>query len=113
MQHIEDKISREIFKHTVKILKKTSLKMALGSTEGGIPTHPPLLAGGVTSKKKEDKNYLDKGGHFHVGISFSCYIKKKKADSLPAPVTVHSPPLAANEKPPQLQLLFSDELCLK
>lgn len=50
--------------------------MESGSPEGGAFTQIPLLSACITSRKKEDKNYPDKGKHFHIG--FSSTFRKKK-----------------------------------
>ena len=44
-------------------IKDTLFKMESGSPEEKALTHVPLIAACVTSRKKEDKNYFEKGGH--------------------------------------------------
>lgn len=69
------------------------MKMEPESPAGGDLVHLPLLlAAYITDRKKEDRNYSDKGGHFfplelHLLLS-------RKGRSFPA--TMHEPPLAAN-----------------
>jgi len=62
--------------------------MEPGSPERGALKHVPLLAACLTSRKKENKNYSDKGEPFHIGGSAPA-CKKKEDRALLAPATRH------------------------
>lgn len=66
-----------------KCLKDTSFKMESGSPEGNTLLHVLFLAVGSTSRKRKDKNYLDKEDIFHIGISSPAF--KKKEETPPCP----------------------------
>lgn len=54
-------------------IKEISFKMESGSHKGAALMHTPLLAVCGTCRRKEDKNYLDKEGHFSLGNFISCF----------------------------------------
>lgn len=81
-------------------IKETSFKTESGSPDGGALSLEPLITAYTTSRKKEEINYFDKGGHFSYR-NFRLLLLKEGGRWLPAPATVRSPPVAASENPPQ------------
>lgn len=49
------------------MVKGSLFKMEWGSQEGRALTHTPLIAAGVTRRKKKYYIYFNKGGHFPHG----------------------------------------------
>lgn len=58
--------------------------MESGSPEKGVLMHVPFLTACIVNRKKKDKNYLEKGGHFsHRDFLSPAFKKKKEHPSLP------------------------------
>lgn len=96
--------------YNVKI-KEISFKMELGSPEEGALTHVLLMGACITSKKKENKNDLDRGSQSSHTNFISCFsIKSKK---IPLCCTTAHHCLLPMRTHHNLEILFSNEPFLK